>query len=265
MAERTGATIVLIRHLNKSNSGHAMYRGGGSIGIIGAARAAFLVARDPDDETGTRRIVAVTKSNLAAEPPALAYRLIDDPLMCCARVDWEAPPTQHRAGDLLAAPLADEERTELGAAAEWLVGYLTERGSTAPAVEAVRAARGAGYSKTTLHRARRKVGAQSHKDGLAGGWVWSLPRPEDSTGPPKIPKIPAHPEPEPTEPSGQGWNLRGSSRTAPDAGCRCLLCPPTARRTAGGAAPKIVPERAPPIRSSRLRLRSVTNLSPPPG
>ena len=55
---------MLIRHLNKSGGGHAMYRGGGSIGIIGAARSAFLIARDPDDETGARRIFAVTKSLL---------------------------------------------------------------------------------------------------------------------------------------------------------------------------------------------------------
>jgi len=34
---------------------NALYRGGGSIGIIGAVRSGLLVALDPDDETGGRR------------------------------------------------------------------------------------------------------------------------------------------------------------------------------------------------------------------
>ena len=38
LAETTGATFVVVRHLNKSAGGKAMYRGGGSIGIGGAAR-----------------------------------------------------------------------------------------------------------------------------------------------------------------------------------------------------------------------------------
>lgn len=97
LAEDTGAAVVLIRHLNKLVTGNPLYRGGGSIGIIGAARSGLLVARDPDDET--RLILAVTKSNLAAMPPAMAYRLEPTP-SGVARVRWEGP-THHTAADLL--------------------------------------------------------------------------------------------------------------------------------------------------------------------
>src|SRR4029079_8173039 len=38
LAETTGAVILVVRHLNKNTQGSALYRGGGSIGIIGAAR-----------------------------------------------------------------------------------------------------------------------------------------------------------------------------------------------------------------------------------
>src|SRR5688572_2019819 len=38
LAERTGAAIIVVRHLNKSTGANPLYRGGGSIGIIGAAR-----------------------------------------------------------------------------------------------------------------------------------------------------------------------------------------------------------------------------------
>jgi hypothetical protein len=49
VAERTGACIVLLRHLRKSR-GLAMYAGGGSVGIIGVARAGMVAAIDPYDE-----------------------------------------------------------------------------------------------------------------------------------------------------------------------------------------------------------------------
>ena len=60
LAEATGATIVLIRHLNKQAGGNPLYRGGGSIGIIGAARMGLLVAPDPDAlEADETRLVQV--------------------------------------------------------------------------------------------------------------------------------------------------------------------------------------------------------------
>ena len=66
VAARTGACIVIVRHLNKMSGPAALYRGGGSIGIIGAARMGLLVGRDPDNPE--QRVLAFTKSNLARAP-----------------------------------------------------------------------------------------------------------------------------------------------------------------------------------------------------
>ena len=74
MAERTGCAIVLVRHLNKASGGNSLYRGGGSIGIIGAARSALLVGKDPDDES--RRVLAMNKSNLSSPAPSMAFRQV---------------------------------------------------------------------------------------------------------------------------------------------------------------------------------------------
>ena len=80
MAERTGCCVVMLRHLNKQDGTNAMYRGGGSIGITGQARAVHLAAIDPDDPSSSRRILAPVKVNNAAKPLALAYRIeSDDP------------------------------------------------------------------------------------------------------------------------------------------------------------------------------------------
>ena len=62
MANRTCAAFVLLRHLNKNTGAAAIYRGGGSIGITGAARASLLLARDQANPD--QRVLAVIKSTL---------------------------------------------------------------------------------------------------------------------------------------------------------------------------------------------------------
>lgn len=172
MAERTGAAVVVIRHLNKSSGASALYRGGGSIGITGAARSVLLVAPDPEDEE--RCILAVSKSNLAPIPPALAYQLVSDPAFDCARVDWHGP-TDHRAADLLSAPQTDETRGAMAEAADFLRDLLGSGPMTA--ADAERERRQAGISEATLRRARQALGVVSEREGgigSAGRWVWRL-------------------------------------------------------------------------------------------
>src|SRR5262249_43767522 len=73
LAAELNVAILVIRHLNKTSSNNPLYRGGGSIGIIGAARAGLLVVRDPNDED--RYILTITKLNIAKKPPSLAYTI----------------------------------------------------------------------------------------------------------------------------------------------------------------------------------------------
>ena len=73
LAERTTCAILIIRHLNKGNSSNSLYRGAGSIGIIGAARMGLIVVRDPNDEH--RCILATTKNNLSKHASHLIYQI----------------------------------------------------------------------------------------------------------------------------------------------------------------------------------------------
>jgi AAA domain len=75
LADRTGCAMLLLRHLRKGKGGDPVHSGAGSIGIVGAARAGFVVTRDPDRDD--LRIFASVKSNLAICPKSLTYRLID--------------------------------------------------------------------------------------------------------------------------------------------------------------------------------------------
>lgn len=171
LAEDTGCTIVLLRHLNKAGGSNALYRGGGSIGIVGAARSAFLVARDPDDPD--LRYLAVTKSNLGPEPPTLAYRLVATDLGC-ARVEWEAEPVPHTAAQLLSGPVSEDEKSERNECADWLSGFLLARGGSAPAADVRKAANIEGLAWRTVQRARDRAGVISERGGFQGGSLWSI-------------------------------------------------------------------------------------------
>jgi hypothetical protein len=47
MASRVKVTVLMVRHLNKSGDMKALYRGGGSIGFTGAARAVYACSEHP--------------------------------------------------------------------------------------------------------------------------------------------------------------------------------------------------------------------------
>jgi hypothetical protein len=168
LASETGAAIVLVRHLRKSADGNPIYRGGGSIGIIGAARAGLLVAKDPDDPE--RRVLAVTKANLAREAPSLAYRSIERD--GAVAIEWLGA-SAHQAAALLAQPASAQERGELAEAVDWLRERLGA--GDVPTREVLRDARDAGISPRTLDRARAQLCVRAGNSGRGTPWVLSLP------------------------------------------------------------------------------------------
>lgn len=189
MAERTGSCVLLLRHLNKAAGGSAMYRGGGSIGIIGAARVGLLAAHDPEDET--RRVLAGIKANLSALPDALAYQLIDSPEHGCARVEWLGAST-HSAAALLASPRDDDDRTSRDEAAEFIRGYLVDFGGEAAARDVLKAGHAAGFTERTLQDARKRTsGLTTARRGFGKGatWVWAIDARIDAIG--AVPTQPA--------------------------------------------------------------------------
>ena len=80
--------MLLVRHLNKRGGKTAIYRGGGSIGLLGACRTAWLVGRDP--VTAGRCVLAQVKNNLASPQPSLAYQVVTDGVDA-ATLSWQGP------------------------------------------------------------------------------------------------------------------------------------------------------------------------------
>jgi len=174
LAERTGAAVLVIRHLNKASANNPLYRGGGSIGIIGAARMAFVVGKDPQDEN--RRVLASTKNNLAMSPASLMFSL-EEAESGSVRVNWLGQ-SEVSAKDLLATPQDREHADARSEAVEFLNEVLADGPVAASQVK--EEAEDAGISERTLARAKKVVGVMSYREGEIGErgkgqWLWKLP------------------------------------------------------------------------------------------
>lgn len=178
MAEDTGCAIVVVRHLNKGSGSKALYRGGGSIGIGGAARAVHLVALDPDDES--RRLLAPVKINVAVKPETMAYRLVSVSVAGsdCARVQWEGT-TSHRADDLVNMP-DEDERSARVSAVEFLQSALACGPRLSREVEE-EAQQAHSIAPRTLKRARQQLAVVAERRG--GEWWMRLSEPKSARGP----------------------------------------------------------------------------------
>ena len=171
LAERTGVAIVAVRHLRKASAENALYRAGGSIGIIGAARAGLLVAADPDDPSRQRRVLAATKSNLGPEPPGLLFSLVMASGATQPLVAWHGE-SAHRASDLLAAPVD--------------AGVSARRGGGVPARPAVAGPMPAtGSAPRPARRASRRAPSSGRR--RASGSDRSVPTGSPGTGPGRCP------------------------------------------------------------------------------
>jgi|GEM_PF-4088356 len=164
--------VVIVRHLNKSTSdGNPLYRGGGSIGIIGAARAGLVVGEDPDDQTGETRILAVSKSNLSRKAASLRYRIT--PFASSVVVTWLGE-SEHRASTLLTSP-EGEQRSAVDECRRFIEGHLAD--GARPGAEVIKAARAAGFSERNIDRAKVRAHVETYRTGFGkdGQWMWNLP------------------------------------------------------------------------------------------
>jgi hypothetical protein len=162
---------------------NALYRGGGSIGIIGAARSGLLVARAPEYPEH-ERILASSKSNLGPPLPALRYRIAPRTLSPLSPSGTEVPavewlgPCDYTAATLLGDGATGSGRTPaVDEAAAWLRAQL-EAGPR-PAAAPLAAARERGWGDKTLSVARARVQEVCRLRGFgpAGQWQWEASPP----------------------------------------------------------------------------------------
>lgn len=184
IAEETGCAIICVRHLTKSDrGGKLVYRGQGSIAIIGQARAGLMVVDDPDDPDGNRRLLLPHKLNVAAKGKAWRFEVIENPIYNCSQIKWLGASDYTERSLAIASKQAEsdgdsmDEKSRLADARQWLRVMLKPDGMEVQDVKAE--AKEAGFSWRTLERAKAVENVWTEHKGKVGTdgqtYVWHLP------------------------------------------------------------------------------------------
>jgi hypothetical protein len=148
---------------------------------VAAARAAFIVTKDPNDES--RRLFLPVKNNLARLGAGLAFRLeqrsVGDREINTSSVVWASELVAISADQILQAT-GDQTntggRSALVEAEEFLKEMLA--GGPVPVSELQAEVKAAGLSWATLRRAKNRLEVRSYRQSQGGDgeghWYWSL-------------------------------------------------------------------------------------------
>lgn len=175
MAAEIGAAVVCVSHLTKAGGAEAMLRVMGSLGFVAAARAAYLVAKDPDDPD--RRLFLPMKNNLAEDRGGLAFRVRGRDLgggIATSCVEWDAEPVTVTADEAMTpAGDPDGETTAKAEAEGWLRDTL-KGGDTTDGKHLKKLASDSGIKERTLYRAAQAIGVKMLSGGFGKPRRWHL-------------------------------------------------------------------------------------------
>lgn len=173
LAEQFHCAILVVAHLNKSQSTNALYRISGSVDIPAAARSVLLVGEHPEQ----RGLAVMThaKSNLSQKGQSLAFTVQDGRFKWMGEVDLTP-------SELIRGAKAD---TLLLKAEAFLQDALAD--GERPASEVHEEAKAWGISEVTLRRAKYRLRIATRKDGKH--WRWALPTDESTKMVGVFPKV----------------------------------------------------------------------------
>jgi hypothetical protein len=226
MANRLRIAVVAVTHLNKGGGGgnqSALNRFAGSIAFVAAARAAFAVIEDPEDDE--RRFLLQAKNNLGKKCKGLAFRLeqrmVGDEVMS-SNVMFEGDHINESIDEALSASEGrrggdNERRTNKDDAADFLRSVLSN--GAVPVLQIEAEARNAGLlgvdkpisQNKAFRTARDMLGIKPERrggTGASGQWVWDLP---DDAKMPSKPYDALPPEEGTLEPKGHLSSARAAS------------------------------------------------------
>lgn len=178
-ASAAGILVTFIRHPRKA-AALAVNAGGGSVAFTALARVQLFLGAHPEDKDGhireARRVLAVTKANLTAQPDSLAF-MVESAPNGAGRINWLGPVNV--AADELANPVIsrtkDEKARPKAQAVQFLEAELAE-GARVPVNTLKARARKAGLAWRTVERAAsQELGVTKERKGFGGGGIWSLP------------------------------------------------------------------------------------------
>lgn len=189
MAQRLGCAVIGITHFTKGTAGRdPVERITGSLAFAALARLVLVAAKvKAEEEAEPRRVLVRAKSNIGPDDGGFAYALdrIDvAPGVEGQRVQWlEALEGSAREVLAEAETEVDQDGDSPADVESFVRGCLAD--CPIPARTFKSDAEGAGYNWRTVQRAAKRLGAESRKDGMSGGWRWGFHGSPKATNPPE--------------------------------------------------------------------------------
>lgn len=184
LASSIECAVLGITHFSKGTGGRSpIERLNGSVAFGALARVVMVAAkRQQENADGeATRVFLRAKSNIGPDDGGFEYELregelIDHPGVSTSAAHWGAQVDGSARELLYEAEMTSgiEEGGSLASAQIFLSRLLADGPIPAKTVEAEAAE--AGYSRSTLRRAKAKLKVVPTKVGMAGGWQWQLPR-----------------------------------------------------------------------------------------
>ena len=173
LAEKYDIAIVGVEHPPKSSNGKAINQVGGSKAFIAAARSAYLVSKDPQDEK--RSLFLRIKNNLTSHSVGISFRLEEVilPTGEISKVVWGDEPVKITADEVLAYYNQTEFQHGKESHKKWLQEELADGPKNVAEVE--KKALTQGITKKQFRNLREKMSVESNKTSFKGGYEMSLP------------------------------------------------------------------------------------------
>lgn len=194
LAGETGVAFLLIKHFSKAVASKVVSRVLGSVAYVNTVRLAYAIVPHPEEDG---YLLCPMKSNISPKKTSLHYCMesLYEPERAailgseiCSHLD---AGQKEALGEQLFRPVflgevemdadqalssaTDHGRRGPKSAREceqWLRDYLGDHAH--PCSEVFQAGKVAGWSRNQLYRAKDAIGANTAKQGWAGGWVWGL-------------------------------------------------------------------------------------------
>lgn len=170
LCQEMNLICLVTRHMNKNQQASALYRGLGSIALVGCAHTALLVTRDPRDRE--KRILSVTKNNLGASAKPIMFRILPEHPAC--RIEW-GEEIETDPDEILRGEEESGRRDAMEDSKRLLMTFLQHDWKPAKAV--IAEAESCGLKERTLRSAKAVLGVQSRRVVLSGEalWEWGPP------------------------------------------------------------------------------------------
>jgi RecA-family ATPase len=166
LADKYKIGILLIAHMTKDESKKAIYRLGGSIGLLAGARCVWIVLQNTSDKNGEWRKLACIKMNIAKKPTkAMSFQIYEP------RPD---EPTLSFSDNLVDCDIENElsgKQRKIDLAKDFLRDFL--KYGKRKSEEVYESGKANNHSKKTIRRAKEILEVVVFQED--GAWYWKLP------------------------------------------------------------------------------------------